>query len=76
MDAITHYLSFPNFKTKTSATATDNEMKSNQHRIKEKSSLVNTLPKTKKDKHTAVTEAHIECTWAANALANSLQKAN
>jgi len=35
MDAITHYLSFPNFKTKTSATATDNEMKSNQHRIKE-----------------------------------------
>jgi hypothetical protein len=27
-----------------------------------KSSLVNTLPKTKKDKYTAVTEAHKECT--------------
>ena len=40
------------------------------------SSLVNTLPKTKKDKYTAVTEAHKECTRAANALANSLQKAN
>ena len=31
-------------------------------RTNKKSSLVNTLPKTKKDKHTAVTEAHIECT--------------
>ena len=27
-----------------------------------KASLVNTLPKTKKDKYTAVTEAHKECT--------------
>ena len=26
------------------------------------SSLVNTLPKTNKDKYTAVTEAHKECT--------------
>ena len=30
--------------------------------VRVESSLVNTLPKTKKDKHTAVTEAHIECT--------------
>ena len=40
------------------------------------SSLVNTLPKTKKVKYTAATEAHKECTWAARALANLLQKAN
>ena len=31
-------------------------------RLSYESSLVNTLPKTKKDKYTAVTEAHKECT--------------
>jgi len=40
------------------------------------SSLVNTLPITKKNKSTVVTEAHKECTYAAYAPANLLQKAN
>jgi len=40
------------------------------------SSLVNTLPITKKNKYTVVTEAHKECTYAAYAPANLLQKAN
>jgi len=39
-------------------------------------SLVNTLLITKKDKYSVVTEVHKECTCAACALANSLQKAN
>jgi len=34
------------------------------------SSLVNTLPITKKNKYTLVTEAHKECTFAAYAPAN------
>ena len=40
------------------------------------SSLVNTLPITKKNKRTVVTEAPKKCTCAAFALANLLQKAN
>jgi len=39
-------------------------------------SLVNTLPITKKNKYTVVTEAHKERTYAAYAPANLLQKAN
>jgi hypothetical protein len=41
-----------------------------------KSSLVHTLPITKKNKYTVVTEAQKECTCAAYALAKLLQKAN
>ena len=41
-----------------------------------RTSLVNTLPITKKTKHTVVTVAHKKYTYAAFALANSLQKAN
>ena len=40
------------------------------------SCLVNTLPITKKNKYTVVTEAHMEYTYAAYAPANLLQKAN
>ena len=38
-------------------------------------SLMNTLPITKKNKYTVVIEAQNECTSAAYALENSLQKA-
>ena len=37
-------------------------IEANKRTRKYRSSLVNTLPKTKKDKYTAVTEAHKECT--------------
>jgi len=40
------------------------------------SNQVNTLPNNKENKYTAPTEAQKECTCAAYALANSLQKAN